>query len=263
MRISSFIPAVMALVAAAVLAVVSAMLAVGQIERGTYEQIGRVLSVDGQDWTDVQVDGLQVILSGTAPDEAARFRAQRLAGTIVDASRVIDSMEVAASRPVEPPRFSIEILRNDAGISLIGLVPDAMDRDAVARTITELAGGADVTDLLEVADYPVPGGWVQAISFALDALAELPRSKISVSARRVEITAISGSSAEKKRLEDKLIQAVPKNVELILDISAPRPVITPFTLRFMLDQDGGRFDACSASNNNGRARILAAAAEAG
>lgn len=263
MRLSSYIPAVVALAAAAVLAVATAMLAVTKIEHGAHREVGRVLLADGQDWADVQVDGLLVTLSGTAPDEATRFRALRLAGTIVDATRVIDAMEVIPSKPIEAPRFSIEILRNDAGISLIGLVPGAMDRAAVASAIADLAGGAPVTDLLEAADYPVPSGWVRALNFALDALAQLPRSKISVAADRVEITAISDSGSAKRRLETTLARQAPDGIALALKISAPRPVITPFTLRFLIDETGGRFDACSAHTEDGRARILAAAAEAG
>ena len=142
MRLSSYLPAVVALACAAVLAIISAILAADRIEQGSHRQISRVLLADGQTWTDVVVDGLQVTLSGTAPDEATRFRSLRLAGTVVDAARVIDRMYVTPGDAIEPPRFSIEILRNDAGISLIGLVPSAMDRAAVAATIAELAGGA-------------------------------------------------------------------------------------------------------------------------
>jgi len=263
MRISSYIPAALAMAAAALLAIAAATLTASLIEQASDDQVSRVLRSDGQDWAAVSVDGLQVRLEGTAPDEATRFRVLSLAGSVVDASRVIDAMQVDPGEEITPPRFSIEILRNDAGISLIGLVPGAMDRAAVAGAITEMAGGAPVTDLLEAADYPVPDGWAAALGYALDALEQLPRSKISVAADRVGITAISDSGAEKRRLEAALARAAPDGVALALDISAPRPVIAPFTLRFLIDETGGRFDACSAHTENGRARILAAAAEAG
>lgn len=263
MRIADFLPVLLALALAALAAVAAAVFSVTLIENASKDQVSHRLTVEGQDWAEVQVDGLQVILSGTAPDEATRFRALSIAGSVVDAARVTDRMAVDPGTPIKPPRFSIEILRNDDGISLIGLVPGAMDREAVAETITGLADGADVTDLLESADYPVPGGWTQALDFALDALAQLPRSKISVAADRVEITAISDSGAQKRKLELTLRRNKPAGIGLILDISAPRPVITPFTLRFLIDEEGGRFDACTAHTEDGRARILAAAAEAG
>ena len=263
MRLSAYLPTLAVFICAALASVSVALLSVRLIEQASYAQVQRQLMNDGQDWTDVTVSGLQVTLTGTAPDEATRFRALSLAGSVVDATRVIDRMEVDPGEAMEPPRFAIEFLRNDDGISLIGLVPGAMDRAAVVSLITELADGAPVTDLLESADYPVPGGWAPALSYALDALAQLPRSKISVAADRVEITAITESGAEKRRLESSLARAAPDGIPLVLDISAPRPVITPFTLRFLIDETGGRFDACSAHTADGRARILAAAAAAG
>ncbi len=263
MRLSSYIPAVLALLVAAVMSVTVAVLAVDRIEDNAERRVNSLLMTDAQDWASVRVDRLKVHLSGTAEDEATRFKALRLAGRVVDATRVIDEIDVAAAAEIEPPRFSIEILRNDAGISLIGLVPVAMDREAMAQTIGELAGGADVADLLETADHPIPAGWVEAISFGLNALAQLPRSKISVAADSVEINAIADSGPEKRLLEASLKREAPADIALELDISAPRLVITPFTLRFLIDENGARFDACSAHTEEGRAAILAAAAEAG
>ncbi len=84
-----------------------------------------------------RLTGYRCILRGSAPDEATRFRALSLAGTMVDAARVIDMMDVADPEPIVPPRFSIEILRNDDGISLIGLIPATMDREATLDRISE------------------------------------------------------------------------------------------------------------------------------
>ena len=77
------------------------------------------------------------------------------------------------------------------------------------------------------------------------------------------MTAISDSPAEKARIEADLRRRAPKGVVLTLDISAPRPVITPFTLRFLIDETGAHFDACSADTEQARAQIIAAAAAAG
>ncbi|WP_425053010.1 OmpA family protein [Psychromarinibacter sp. S121] len=263
MRQSSLIATIAAFALAGAAAVSAAALMVGRIERTSQREIDTLFLEGGLDWASVSVDGLQVMLSGTAPDEATRFQALSLAGNVVDATRVIDGMEVTSPEPIRPPEFSIEILRNDEGVSLIGLVPDGMDREAVSDLLQEIAGRGEVTDLLESADYPVPDGWGPALTYSLDALARLPRSKISVSPGSVEITAISDSAEQKRALQDALNADLPAGVTLALDISAPRPVITPFTLRFLMDEEGGRFDACSAHTEDGRARILAAAAAAG
>ncbi|SIO17810.1 OmpA family protein [Vannielia litorea] len=254
-----------ALLVAAVLCYFSATAAAGLIERGSQSAVKTALIEGGHDWAAVETDGLQVLISGTAPSEAARFRALSATGAVVDASRVIDQIEVEPAKPITAPQFSIEILRNDDGISMIGLIPAEVDRDAFAGRITQTVGNdIAVTDLLETADYPLPDGWDRAVKFGLYALKMLPRSKVSIAADRVAVTAISSSGAEKRRLETMLAREAPEGVQLVVDISAPRPVITPFTLRFLIDENGtARFDACSADTEESRRRILAAARAVG
>ena len=164
----------------------------------------------GHDWATVQGDGLQLVLEGEAPTEAQRFRAMTEAGRVVDASRVIDNMSVQASARIEPPSFAIEILRNDDGISLIGLIPAGVDREALADEIGRLADGQPVTDFLEVADYEMPATWRASQGFALEALERLPRSKISVSAGRVAIRVSGRALAIWRRPAASSVRPSPK-----------------------------------------------------
>ncbi len=263
MRISSLLVVGLVFAAAAALSLIAAGFAVGAIEDRTEISLRRAFDESGLDWAEVEADGLRVILAGTAPDEATRFEAIRVAGRIVDAARISDETDVRPASDLAPPQFSAEILRNDHGISVIGLVPADFDRDAMARRLRQAAGSGKVVDLLEVADYPVPPGWDEAMDFAIRALARLPRSKISVRAGAVAVTAIADSRSQRDALDRGLRAEAPGGVKLVLDIAAPRPVITPFTLRFIIDDGGARFDACSADSEEARARIIAAARAAG
>lgn len=248
---------------AAGISLIAAGFSVTMIEDNSEIGVRSALDNNELPWAEVQADGLRITLSGIAPTEAVRFKALSTAGGIVDAARVIDNMEVQAVADLAPPHFSMEILRNDAGISIIGLIPDDANRSAAVERFEAIVGTDKVTDLLEVADHTIPEGWKNAVSFALQALEELPRSKISVSAGRVSITAITDSIKEKQALETSLTRRAPPELQLVLAISAPRPVITPFTLRFVLDGDGAQFDACSAETDISGARILAAGQSAG
>jgi OOP family OmpA-OmpF porin len=155
------------------------------------------------------------------------------------------------------------MLRNDDGISLIDLLP-GLERDkTLAADVAALAGGAEVSDMLETADYVAPEGWNAALAYGLEALRLLPRSKISIAADQVSITAISASMDEKRKLEAELARRKPDGLAVKIEISAPRPVLTPFTLRFVHDDAGARFDACSADTARARTTILAAGREAG
>ena len=263
MRLSALLTIALTFTAAAIMALVAANFSVKLIEENSEIGVRTALDDSGMTWAEVQANGLQVTLAGTAPTEAIRFRALSTAGSVVDAARVIDEMEVKAQASIAPPRFSAEILRNDSGISIIGLIPVTTDREAVIDRFSAMAGEDNVADLLEAADYPAPRGWEDALAFAITAMEMLPRAKASVDAGLVSITAISDSPAAKAKMEDRLRKASPPGLRVTLDIAAPRPVITPFTLRFEIDEEGARFDACSADTETSRARILEAAAKAG
>ncbi|SMX38364.1 OmpA family protein [Maliponia aquimaris] len=263
MRISSLIVTGGTFAAAGALCLVTAYFSAQVVESASKTAVLAELDADSLTWAEVDTNGLQVFLFGTAPDEAARFKALSAAGRVVDASRVLDQMLVEEPDAIAPPHFSVEILRNDAGISVIGLVPAATDRAALIEGFRGIAGADEVSDLLEAADFPPPEGWDSALRYAGTALRDLPRSKVSVEAGLVTIKAMTDSAEARARLETALIRRKPEDLRLALDISAPRPVITPFTLRFILDQDGARLDTCSADTEASRDRILRAATNAG
>lgn len=263
MRLSAVLTITLTFVAAAVVSLVAANFSVKLIEETSEIGVRDALDDQGMTWAEVQANGLQVTLAGIAPTEAVRFRALTTAGSIVDAARVIDDMEVEAQAAIAPPRFSAEVLRNDSGVSIIGLIPSSTDREATIARFTKMSGSKEVADLLEQADYPAPPGWEEALGFAITAIAQLPRAKASIEAGSVSITAIADSPEAKAAMETKLKRAAPPSLKLVLDIAAPRPVITPFTMRFELDEDGARFDACSADTDAARSRILAAGERAG
>ena len=255
---------IVAFLLAAGASVGGAWLSAGWIETRSAQVVRSTLIDGGHDWVDVDTDGLQVLLSGMAPDEATRYRVVSAVGRTVDPDRIVDDMGVQARAQIEPPRFTVEMLRNDAGISLIGLVPAEAGREAFTSTIEGLmTDDSEVTDMLETASFPTPRGWDAAIRFATQSLNDLPKSKISVSADLIEITAISDSPQDKRRIESELARNAPSSVRLVLNITAPRPVISPFTLRYELADGAGSFDACSADTEQTRDEILSAAAAVG
>ena len=248
---------------AAGLAFSAAYLAANWVESRSKSAVERVMTLQGYEWVNVSVDGLQLRLEGTAENEANRFRALTLAGSAVDPDRVQDAMKVQDQNLSAPPRFSVEILRNNDGVSVIGLIPASTDRQTILTAISEMAGGTKVTDLLETADYAAPENWNVSLAFGLEALEQLNRSKISISANRIAVTAITDSKEEKENFETNLRKNAPSKVALVLNINAPRPVITPFTTRFSIDHAGFTFDTCAADTAKARNEILSAALSAG
>ena len=103
------------------------------IESRTAEVIRTRMLTAGYSWAYVSTDGLIVSLTGTAPTEAQRFAAVNLAGSLVDAGRLHDDFTVEPAKVVAAPRFSVEMMRNDDGVQLIGLLPEGEDKAKLAE----------------------------------------------------------------------------------------------------------------------------------
>jgi OOP family OmpA-OmpF porin len=236
---------------------------VAWIEDISAKAVEKRLVIEGFNWAIVQTDGLEVILEGEAPSEARRFNALAAAGAVVEAARVIDNFTIQDKAPLTAPKFSVEILRNDTSISIIGLIPTSSGKKGLVKRISTIAGDLPVANFLETADYPVPKNWPSAISFSLLALERLERSKISVGQGWVKIEAIGNSLEQKAKLRAELVRRTPANIKSQILISAPRSVITPFTLRFRINQQKSLFDACSAGSTDDANLILNAAKNSG
>ncbi len=254
---------ILAFLAAVPMSIGGAYVSADWIEQRSAEVVEASLIDDGQDWAEVTANGLQVSLSGIAPDEASRFKVLSLVGQSVDPDRIVDQMDVRPTAEFKAPDFSIEMLRNDDGISLIGLMPASSDRAKIISSLQALEGMGEVTDLLETVDYDAPPAWQSALNFATDALRELPKSKVSATPGAVSVTAISESLEDKTRIEARLKRLAPSGIKLTMDISAPRQVITPFTLRYTLEDGAASFDACSADTQQTARRIINAAKDIG
>ncbi len=261
MRTSSLFLAFATLLCTAAAAAYIGVLGADLIEAQSETDTADALHAAGHDWVLVEVDGLLVRLSGIADSEAQRFSALSAAAQAVEASRIIDRMEVVEARPPAPD-FAIELLRNAQGVSLIGLVPQTFDTGHILAMLSEGQPGP-VTDLMETADFAVPPGFETAADFAARAALLLPRSKISVTANRVAVTAATDSPQDRTAMQTELRRLASESFVLALDITAPRPVVTPFTLRFLRDAGGARFDACTADTEAARDGIRKAAILAG
>lgn len=267
-RLSTNTLALLAFLAAAALMTTVAFAAALVIEYRTEKVVSYKLAEENIDWVTLRADGLQLELAGTAPTEAARFRAVNLVGSLIDSARIRDQLDVTPTSAVKSPDFSVQMLRTEDGIQLIGLMPSkpgdgGMTKAALEEAVAEISPDLEVLNFLETANYPPKETWGPALDFGLTALGMLERSKVSVGEAVVEVTAISDSEAEKAEFEAELRDIAPEGVRLVLDISAPRPVITPFTMRFVADAEGMRFDSCSADTERARRTILAAASEVG
>jgi len=255
MRWTALLSGAISIVLACALAVFTAGKLVDHVERHTERRLVTILNEAGESWATVRADGFQVVIGGLAADEATRFRTIQLMNANVNENRVRDKTSVSQPDGLQPPRFSLEILRNVERVSLIGLIPTSQGRDSILERVRKLNPDTQVTDMLEQADHAAPDGWQTSVDFALSRLEQLPRSKVSITPERVKVTAVSETPEAEKSLKKKLASDKPENVNLVLDISAPRPVITPFQFRLKVNEGQGTLDACSADTSFARTKI--------
>lgn len=252
-----------AFVIAFILAIAVSFGAAVLVERANARVMGDALLAGGLGWVAIETDGLNVHLSGEAPSESARIRALQAAGDASEAARISDSITVVSRQGLVAPVFRIELMRNLDDISVIGLVPEVLGDQPLIDRLLALSPGMEVADMLQTAAHAVPPGWQNAVDFALSALEIVPVAQLSVTAGRIEVHALVDSAQERAELERRLRGMQPRDQVVVLDLVAPRPLLSPYPLRFTLAEGRATLDACAADTEATLERILAAARAAG
>ncbi|PCJ76250.1 MAG: hypothetical protein COA53_03090 [Rhodobacteraceae bacterium] len=238
-----------------------ASFAVSALEDTTERNSKSALVASGQNWAQIETDGTLVLLTGTAPDERKRIQAFDAISGVVSATRIRNQMEVEESIPAVAPYFTLEILRSDADISLIGITPSEREGDIIRDAIANI-DGVSLIDMKETTTWDAPEGWTVALQFGAEIMTRLERAKISIMSGEVMVTAVVKSDAEKQSLQRELRSMKPEGVSLSIDITAPRPIFAPYTLSFDVSETGTTL-LCNALTPDGEARIVDAAKRLG
>jgi OOP family OmpA-OmpF porin len=250
---------------AAAAAVALAVQAADRIETRIEDQLAAAMAEAGHDWVTVAADGLTATLGGTAPDEAARFRALTAAGEQISQGNLTDTIEVQAAEPMALPEYRLEVLRSGNTITLHGLVPGGPEgREALVSQVRALPSVTDVSDLLSAAALAPPEGWDPALGLALEMTRRLEDARVTLTPGEVTLSGLAATRAEARVLSDAFrADARAAGVALTMDLRQPRPVVSPFVTRFRIGPEGARFEACTAETVAGRDAMLAAGRRAG
>lgn len=241
-----------------------AIKAADQIEMRSEAALRAALDEGGYDWAGVEVDGLLARLTGEAPDEATRFRAKRAAATVLNSDNLRDGMTVAEPAPVPEPELRFEAIRSGSAITVLGLIPGGAEAKAeVLDALSALPGVTSVSDLLSSSPVLPPAGWRAARIAGIRVLDGLDNARVELSRDMLAVSGLAPDQARLDVLTRDLTSDVPDTIALTTDFSLPAPVVSPFVARFTLDETGARFDACSASTEQGRDAIQATARNAG
>jgi OOP family OmpA-OmpF porin len=218
-------------------------------------------------WPALLADGQLLYVSGPAPDDEAAGLVVQMAHDVLPAAVVVDETtrmqgEAATNQANSPTPPRLEILRSDAGISLMGRAPSGPALTALHAAVSNLSNASNVTNLVEeTSDTPAPD-WNAAVEFALRTLPQTPEATLTIRPGRLTIDAVASSANWQLGLAEMLEQMRPEDVVLELNIIAPMPVISPFYFLVDLSSDPVQM-ACTARNADEESRIITAAINAG
>ncbi|MEM8787690.1 MAG: OmpA family protein [Pseudomonadota bacterium] len=218
-------------------------------ERQMAAQAGAVL-IESDTWLRMDVSGMQLRLSGDAPDATARAAALvRLAAAetglrIVDATGLRESAAPAAPEAAAVD-WALEILVAPEGVSLIGTVAA---EDLTAGRLRDRLPPDAALDLLDSAAETPPAGWRDTLEFALRMLPRIDRGSLRLEPGALSITAQVADARTAHRLREDLAAAQPGSVAVDTDIQIPMPVLSPFTYRARLEAGHLTVTRCSAGS---------------
>ncbi len=246
-----------------------AVFAVDLVENRTRAQVQDLLSREGLDWADVTPDGTYLVLRGTAPNEAERFRAITLASTATQPERVRDRMTVPMDDAMPTVAFEAQIMRTGEHITVQALVPAGPDApfDFLGR-LNDLPEIASVRPVITEVHDPGPEHWGAASDIAFRALAELDNVRVALSPTTVAIDGVVALEAlqagfDPETWHSTLTAAAPAGVTVSAQLRVPRRYLSPFTMRLAHTGDAVAVESCAVETAEDASRLATALAGIG
>ncbi len=174
-------------------------------------------------WARVEMDGQRAILTGLAPDEAARERAvaavfaSAWAGGVVagGVTRVIDQTRLAQ----DGAAFALDAHISSGRLEVTGFAPDA-DGAARLRTFAERLFPGRASVELRLAPGGAPEAWERAARLMLSELARLDAGDAVMRADRLALTGLA-SSAQTAESVRAAMRAAPPSYAAAALVRAP------------------------------------------
>ncbi|MEO1721411.1 MAG: OmpA family protein [Pseudomonadota bacterium] len=216
------------------------------------------LAVLGAEWASVAVDGLQVTLSGRAPD--IRERDLVLAGLreVIPLARFTDAMTLAPPETRRPALF-VELMRRDRQVTILGRFSGEEQREAQLAALSRVLPDATLEDLSGIDAGPLPVDWGPELTVANAALAAVDDAFVVVEPGQVRVKGQVSALARRRSLEQELTALAGPSIAVDLELRVPRRTVLPF--RFAAHRRAGETPvllSCAARDEREAERIAEA-----
>jgi len=212
-----------------------------EIQADIQERAASVLSSEPTiDWVKVSVDGRNVVLTGIAPSEKMRTKAEEMAKAVTGVVSVDNQITVAQSsdesilepeqelkqqpEPVVQSPYENQFAKTKAGVVLSGWVPDEEQRQTLLQLAKQKFGEDKVIDQLQIG-AGAPDGWLQAVKAAITGLAYFKDGVAHISGTKIDLSGEAVNEAAKMNVEKELPAMLPASYEIDFELNVPQLAI--------------------------------------
>ncbi len=193
------------------------------------------LSDESTTWAKVNTDGRNILLSGIAPSEVLRNKAEEIALAVPGVVSVDNQIQLVktgqASENTPKPEsqsihspYTTQFTKTVSGITLSGLVPDIESRNALIQLAENKFGVGNVIDQLKIG-LGAPQNWLQTAKAALSNLALFKEGAADLTDNQLNLTGQVIDNDAKIAVADSLNQ-LPQSFKVNLDLSSPQMSVT-------------------------------------
>ncbi|MBX2856772.1 MAG: BON domain-containing protein, partial [Rhodobacteraceae bacterium] len=201
------------------------------VEDGLAERSREKLAVIGYSDVIVDVDGMVVALSGRVQTEKDReiliATLESTAKSTFGVGSVVDNL-VVVSPLVEFAPTKLFIQKDDEVVTISGEAPNAAARDLLAARVEMSRSGSSFINLMKTQDTRASDSWLAAAEAAIDAVTALRVGQATVERSVVRVEGAAKDASSRDRIAARLQQRIDPTFALIMDISAPPPILSPY-----------------------------------
>ena len=215
------------------------------LQNTTIKRVNYILKNMENSWVSVDVDGVQVTIRGKAPNENQRLKTIKFFQTTLAPTLITDRTGIQIPAQVTKENFKLIILKENDNISVIGLVPNKNYQESI---ISSISGYPNVKINVEVSNNKntkMPIALESDLKLVADLLSLFSQGTISINSEKIHINILSLNNHDARQLKHKLSDKIKFKSNFLVDIVAPKTLISPYYFEYSIDNNIGTLNTCS------------------
>lgn len=226
------------------------------LQNTTIKRVNYILKNMENSWASVDVDGFQVTIRGKAPNENQRLKTIKFFQTTLAPTLITDRTGIQIPAQVTKENFKLIILKENDNISVIGLVPNKNYQESI---ISSISGYPNVKINVEVSNNKntkMPIALESDLKLVADLLSLFSQGTISINSEKIHINILSLNNHDARQLKHKLSDKIKFKSNFLVDIVAPKTLISPYYFEYSIDNNIGTLNTCSFETVSDRDSVI-------